>query len=96
MNTRVYSSSMVDSKVIVLPGDAVPLAVGNDIKLGPGTYCGGGREEGSSVFVKPGILRRKDRDGSSSFWVNTQHKRVICVLFIQAMDTIMTLCIIVK
>lgn len=77
MNTRVYSSSMVDSKVIVLPGDAVPLAVGNDIKLGPGTYCGGGREEGSSVFVKPGILRRKDRDGSSSFWVNTQHKRYV-------------------
>ena len=62
--------------MIVLPGDAVPLAVNTDTKLGPGTYLEGGKEGGPCIFDKPGILRRRGKDGSQHFWVHTQQKRV--------------------
>ena len=62
--------------MIVLPGDAVPLAANSDTKLGPGTYLEGGKEGGLCIFDKPGILRRREKDGSQHFWVHTQQKRV--------------------
>ena len=67
---------MVEGRVIVLPGDAVPLAANTDTKLGPGTYSEGGKEGGLCIFDKPGILRRREKDGSQHFWVHTQQKRV--------------------
>ena len=61
---------MVDSTVIVLPGDAVHLPT-PFTRLGPGTAVSG---NGKNAYVsKPGILRRK---GEESVWVQSQQKRV--------------------
>lgn len=61
---------MVDSTVIVLPGDAIHLPTPST-RLGPGTAVSGNSKD--AYVSKPGILRRK---GEESVWVQSQQKRV--------------------
>ena len=64
---------MVDSRVTVIPGDAVHLP-NVSTRLGPGVAVTRNKEGNVVPFVcKAGVLQRK---GEESVWVQSQQKRV--------------------